>query len=75
MKRRRALTVALFVVGFAVVVLLTAVQTAVDEPWVVAVTRIGIGVVSVLVGSGIVWLRTREAPRERDEARHRARGR
>lgn len=65
----------LFSVGFAVVVLPTAAQTASDEPGVVAVTRIGIGVVSVLVGSGIVWLRARGAKREEDGARHRSRDR
>jgi uncharacterized membrane protein YeiB len=65
---RRWWVVVLLAVGFAAVAALTGVQTASDEPRVVLVSRVGIGVVSVLVGSGIVWLRRRGARRDEHEA-------
>ncbi|AIV40996.1 hypothetical protein NI26_14460 [Curtobacterium sp. MR_MD2014] len=72
---RRARVVTLVLVGSAAVVILTAAQTATDVPWLVVAIRISIGIVSVLVGCGLVRLRPRGVSRDRHGSRHQGRGR
>ncbi|MGN7190776.1 hypothetical protein [Curtobacterium sp. MCBA15_004] len=68
-----AAAVAVLLVGFGAVAVLTGVQTGSDVRWVVIASRVGIGVVSVLAGLALVRLRERGPRRRRDGPRRRGR--